>query len=155
MLYSVVLLLHSWLRWGVVLLGVLALSRSLLGWLQRRSWTAVDRRVQVAFVSVFDLQMLLGMTLYFALSPLTPRSFEAFRMTLGISQLSFFGLEHPLMMLLALTAAHAASAMSRRDGPAQQRHRTWAIGLVIAALLIAFAIPWPAMSVGRPLIRGF
>ncbi|AKQ63757.1 hypothetical protein A176_000669 [Myxococcus hansupus] len=155
MLYSVVLLLHSWLRWGVVVLGAFALGKSLWGWMRGREWTAVDRRVQVAFVSAFDLQMLLGMTLYFALSPLTPRSFEAFRMNMGISQLRFFGLDHPLMMLLALTAAHAASAMSRRDGPAQQRHRTWAIGLLIAALLIAFAIPWPAMSVGRPLIRGF
>ncbi|WP_163998616.1 hypothetical protein [Pyxidicoccus caerfyrddinensis] len=155
MLYAVVLFLHSWLRWGVVVLGVLTLGRSLLGWLRGREWTRADRRIQVFFVSAFDLQLLLGMTLYFALSPLTPRSMEALRTNLSVSFLRFFSLEHPVMMLLALVAAHVASALSRRADDSQRKHRVWAVGLLMALLLIALGIPWPWLSHGRPLFRSF
>ncbi|WP_426754648.1 hypothetical protein [Myxococcus sp. Y35] len=155
MLYSVVLLLHSWLRWGVVVLGVLALVKSLMGWRRGRDWTSGDRGLQVAFTATFDLQMLLGMTLYFVLSPLTPRSLEALRMNMSIGQLRFFGLEHPLLMLLALTAAHVASGLSRRATSAVAKHRAWALGLLITMLLVVLAIPWPMLSYGRPLLRGF
>lgn len=155
MLYSGVLLLHSWLRWAVVVLGVLALARSLVGWARGRDWTPGDRRLQVSFVSAFDTQMLLGMTLYFALSPITPRSLDALRMSMSIGHLRFFGLEHPLLMLLALTAAHATSAMTRREAPAKSKHRTWAVGLLLAMLFVTLAIPWPGLAHARPLLRGF
>ncbi|AEI64964.1 hypothetical protein [Corallococcus macrosporus] len=155
MLYSVVLLLHSWLRWAVVVVGVLALVKALLGWARGKAWTPGDRGLQLAFVSAFDLQMLLGMTLYFALSPITPRSLDALKMSMSVGHLRFFGLEHPLLMLLALTAAHAASAMTRREAPSRTRHRTWAVGLLLAMLFVAMAIPWPGLSHGRPLLRGF
>ncbi|WP_164013250.1 hypothetical protein [Pyxidicoccus trucidator] len=155
MLYSLVLFLHSWVRWGVVVFGVLALGGSLSGWLRGRDWTRSDRRLQLLFVSAFDLQLLLGLTLYFGLSPLSPRSMDALRMSMSVSFLRFFSLEHPLLMLLALTAAHVASALSRRAEAPTARHRVWAVGLLIALLLVALGIPWPALSHGRPLFRGF
>lgn len=155
MLYPVVLFLHSWLRWGVVVLGVVALGASLTGWLRGRSWTRTDRRLQLLCVSAFDLQLLLGMTLYFALSPFTPGSMDALRTNLSVPSLRFFSLEHPVMMLLALVAVHVASALSRRAEDATRRHRIWAAGLLVALLLVALAIPWPWRSHGRLLFRGF
>ncbi len=155
MLYSTVLFLHSWLRWGVVVFGVLTLARALTGWLRGRDWTRSDRRLQLLFVSAFDLQLLLGLTLYTVLSPLTPRSMEAFRASMSVSFLRFFTVEHPVMMLLALTAAHVASALSRRAGSPRTRHRVWAVGLLVTLLLVALGIPWPGLSHGRPLFRGF
>ncbi|QSQ24404.1 hypothetical protein JY651_05435 [Pyxidicoccus parkwayensis] len=155
MLYAVVLFLHSWLRWGVVVLGVLTLGASLSGWLRGRDWTRSDRRLQLSFVSAFDLQLLLGMTLYFALSPLTPRSMDALRTSMSVTVLRFFSLEHPVMMLLALVAAHVASALSRRADDSGRKHRVWAVGLLVALLFIALGIPWPWLSHGRPLLRGF
>jgi hypothetical protein len=155
MLYTVLLFLHSWVRWGVVVFGLLALAGSLSGWLRRRDWTRADRRLQLLFVSAFDLQLLLGMTLYFGPSPLTPRSLESLQANLSVAFLRFFSLEHPLLMLLALTAAHMASALSRRAEVATARHRVWTIGLLIALLLVALGIPWPGLSHGRPLFRGF
>lgn len=153
MLYAVVLFLHSWLRWAVVVLGVLALGKSLAGWLRGRDWARADRRLQVLAVSAFDLQMLLGMTLYFALSPLTPGSMDALRTSLSVPFLRFFSLEHPLLMLLALVAVHLASALSRRADAPRLKHRAWAVGLLVAALCLALAIPWPGLAHGRPLFR--
>ncbi|MBZ4418866.1 hypothetical protein [Myxococcus sp. RHSTA-1-4] len=155
MLYSVVLLLHSWLRWGVVVLGVVVLGRSLVGWLRGRDWTHSDRRLQVLLVSVLDLQFLLGLTLYSVLSPLTPGTMEAFRTSMSVSFLRFFTVEHPVMMLLALTAAHVSSQLSRRAEAPHARHRVWAVGILVTMLLVVLGIPWPWLSHGRPLFRGF
>lgn len=155
MLYAVVLFLHSWLRWGVVVLGALALGNSLAGWRRGADWTRSDRRLQLLFVSAFDLQLMLGLTLYTVLSPLTPRTSDALRESLSVSFLRFFAVEHPLLMLLALAAAHVGSALSRRAEAPTARHRVWAVGLLVAMLLVALGIPWPGLSHGRPLLRGF
>ncbi|QSQ14551.1 hypothetical protein [Myxococcus landrumensis] len=156
MAYPAVLFLHSWLRWVVVVLCLLSLGRSLVGWLGGREWTRADRRLQLFTVSAFDTQMLLGLVLYFGLSPFTPRSLEGgLRASLAIPTLRFFSLEHPATMLLSLVCAHAASALSQRAPVPVSRHRAWAIGLLLAMVLVSLAIPWPGLPHGRPLLRGF
>ncbi|MBZ4401932.1 hypothetical protein OWM54_35445 [Myxococcus sp. MISCRS1] len=154
--YPVVLFLHSWVRWAVVLLGVLALGRALRGWSGGREWTRGDRRLQVFCVSAFDTQMLLGMVLYSGLSPFTPFSLQGgLRESLAHPTLRFFGIEHPTLMLLALVVAHVGSALSQRADVSVTRHRAWALGLLVAMGLVACAIPWAGLSQGRPLFRGF
>ncbi|MCP3101535.1 hypothetical protein LZ198_21910 [Myxococcus sp. K15C18031901] len=155
MLYPTVLWLHSWLRWGVVLLVLFAVSRSLVGWLRGRERTRGDRLLQVGCVSAFDLQMLLGMLLYFGLSPFTPVATGSFRANLAVPALRFFSVEHPTVMLLALAAAHVGSALGQRAEPSARRHRLWALGLLVAMALVAVGIPWAGLSHGRPLFRSF
>jgi phosphoglycerol transferase MdoB-like AlkP superfamily enzyme len=155
MFYQVVLYLHSWLRWGVVLLGALTLARAVHGWARAREWNQTDRRVQKLFVAFFDSQVLLGLTLYFALSPLTPKSLDAFRVAMSNSMLRFFGIEHAFSMVLALIIAHGASNASRKAEHSTVKHRRWAEGLLIALLFILVGIPWPVLPYGRPLLRTF
>jgi hypothetical protein len=155
MLYQVVISLHSWLRWGVLLVGALTLGRAVHGWARGRDWTWTDRRVQQLFVSLFDSQVLLGLTLYFVLSPLTPRNLDGFRAAMSNSVLRFFGIEHVTAMVLALIVAHGASVASRRAEGSTAKHRRWGVGLLIALLLILVGIPWPVLPYGRPLLRAF
>jgi hypothetical protein len=155
MLHQIVLFLHSWLRWGVVLLGALTLGRALHGWARGRDWTRTDRRVQQLFVAMLDSQVMLGLMLYFALSPLTPKSLDGLRVAMSISVLRFFGVEHASVMVLALIVAHGASIASRRAEDSTARHRRGLVGLLGALLLIAVGIPWPALPYGRPLVRPF
>lgn len=155
MVYQVVLYLHSWLRWGVLLLGALTLGRAMLGWRRGRDWTQTDRLVQKLFVALFDSQVLLGLTLYFALSPLTPRNLDGFRVAMSNTLLRFFGIEHVTAMVLALVVAHGASVASRRAESSTAKHRRWVLGLLIALLLILVGIPWPVLPYGRPLLRTF
>jgi hypothetical protein len=154
-LYTTVLFLHSWLRWGVVLLGLLTLGRALHGWVKHRDWEPADGRMQRLFVRALDIQVLLGLTLYFLLSPLTPRSLDGLRMSMSVTLLRFFSIEHVTAMLLALVAANGFSSASRRAATPTARHRRWAIGLLVVVMLIVTGIPWPFLPYGRPLIRGF
>jgi hypothetical protein len=125
------------------------------GWGRGRDWNQTDRRVQQLFVAFFDSQVLLGLTLYFLLSPLTPKSLDGFRVAMSNSLLRFYGIEHVTAMVLALVIAHGASVSSRQAEGSTAKHRRWMVGLLIALLLILVGIPWPALPYGRPLVRTF
>ncbi|WP_437906744.1 hypothetical protein WME95_01850 [Sorangium sp. So ce327] len=153
MIYSFVLVAHSWLRWVVLLLGLLALARSVRGWAQRGPWTAADRKVGAAFVGSLDAQFLLGILLYTALSPLRPTSLAALKAAMPIAALRFFAVEHIFAMIVAVVVAHVAWARAKRAPDPTAQHRRLAIGVVITLLVILAAIPWPSMVYGRPLFR--
>ncbi len=71
LMYGTVLLLHSLLRWLVLLTGLLAAARGISGWRSRRPWTLPDERAGFWFIMTLDLQFLLGLLLYGVLSPIT------------------------------------------------------------------------------------
>ncbi len=44
-MYPLILTLLSWMRWIVVVVGVLAVARFFVGWLGRKAWTPLDARL--------------------------------------------------------------------------------------------------------------
>ena len=123
--------------------------------LTQRAWTRTDRLVSVAFVAALDTQVLLGLSLYFLLSPLVPKSLAQFKAIMPIGPLRFIAVEHITMMLLALVAAHVTSVLCKRpvDSRARYRRLTWGVAITLTILFLA--IPWPWTPAARPFIRGF
>ena len=152
-LNALVLLLHSWLRWGVLFLGLTTFWQSLTGWISGRNVSPEERHTQLAFISALDIQVLLGLALYFVLSPNTPRSLSALRMSMTNAVLRFFAIEHISAMLVALLLVHFSSVMSRRAIHPAARHRRWFLGMLFALVIIGVSIPWPFFPYGRPLYR--
>src|SRR5690242_8782543 len=106
MLYGVVLLLHSWLRWAVVVLAVVVLTRALATSRGARESVPGDRKLGTALVAALDFQVLLGLLLYFVLSPYVPHTGPDYKAVMKNSMLRFFAVEHITAMLLALIAMH-------------------------------------------------
>jgi hypothetical protein len=152
-MYLVVLTLHSYVRWIVVILAIAAVVRALGGWLGRKEWTALDRRLGVFFSSSMDLQLLLGLTLYIFLSPSTHTAFQNFGAAMSNEVLRYWSLEHIGLMLVAVVLAHVGGALSKRAEAARAKHRQAAVFFGLAILIVLFAIPWPFLPYGRPLIR--
>lgn len=143
---------HSWLRYAVLGLGIALLVTSLRGWRAGRVWSRGDERVQSAFVGVLDTQMLLGLILYFGLSPLAAAARADLGAAMKNPELRFFGVEHIATMLIAVVVAHAGrSRGKRKQGAARQR--TTLITQLLWLVLTLAAIPWPALDVGRPWLR--
>jgi hypothetical protein len=151
MVYALTLFLHSWLRWAVLLTGVLLLVRTARG----RGWRPLDQRAGVAFLAALDLQVLLGLLLYFVVSPLTPKSFADLRAFMPVAPLRFFAVEHFAGMLVALVAAHVGWARGKRAPSDAVRHRRVLVGVAVALLAILASIPWPWLPYGRTLVRSF
>jgi hypothetical protein len=152
-MYLAVLTLHSYLRWIVVILAIAAVVRALSGWLGRKEWTALDRRLGVFFSSSMDLQLLLGLILYIFLSPSTRTAFQNFGAAMSNEVLRYWSLEHIGLMLVAVILVHVGGALSKRADEARIKHRQAAIFFGLAILVVLFAIPWPFLAYGRPLLR--
>src|SRR5262245_15321920 len=98
--YALVLLIHSYLRWAVLLAVVALFVRTLLGWQKARAWQPADERLHSASVGLVDLQFLLGLVLYLLLSPISKAFFADMKYGMKDSSLRFFGLEHVFGMLV-------------------------------------------------------
>ncbi len=150
--YPIVLFLHSWVRWLVLLSGVGALATFWRGALAEQRFAVAESRAMRLFLGVLDTQVLLGSLLYFVFSPLgLPRAGD-FSMVMKNTVLRYFAVEHWFGMLMALVAAHGLWVWAKR-GPVERRRTRalWAVGVTL--LLIVAMIPWPGTPYGRSLFR--
>jgi hypothetical protein len=152
-LYGAVLFTHSYVRWLVLALAVVVLARAFLGWRRGRAWTAADERWHSAFVGIVDLQFTLGLLLYLWLSPVSWAFFRSAGAALRDPMLRFFGVEHVVGMVVAVTLIHMARDRSRRAASDGLRHRQVWITTLVALAIIAASIPWPVFPYARPLLR--
>lgn len=142
MLYSVLLIVHSWLRWAVLAAGLVAVARGGAGTQTAGRW----------FTSLLDFQMLLGLLLYFVLSPITGAALDDFGGAMKVPQLRFFAVEHVLGMLIAIALAHVGRGKVSK-APEHRKARLAAIFYGLALVAILASIPWPGLPAGRPLFR--
>jgi hypothetical protein len=147
-MYPVVLFLHSWVRWIVVISAAVAVVRAFYGWLGKKGWARLDNQLGLLFSTSLDVQMLLGLILYFFLSPITQAAFKNLGAAMSDATLRFFTLEHLLYMLVAVVLGHVGRALSKKATEPVAKHRMAAILFGLATLAILLAIPW-----SRPLFR--
>lgn len=148
-MYSVVLALHNIIRWVALILAIVAVVRSFLGWFGRREWSARDRKLGAYFGMAMDVQMLLGLLLYFVLSPMMRSALADFGSAMSVSDVRFFAMEHALSMFLAVVFAHMGSVFARKAESSPAKFQRAAIFYALALLLIFMAMPWM-----RPLFPG-
>jgi hypothetical protein len=144
--YEIVRILHNLLRWAVVVFGLLAAGRALIGWFGRRGWLPLDNRLGLFFTISLDIQVLLGLLLYFVFSPTTTNYFSRLGEAMSIPQVRFYLVEHSLIMLVALVLAHIGRSRAKKAPNPLARHRAAAIFYTIAIILVLIAIPWTALN---------
>jgi hypothetical protein len=152
-LHDVLLVMHNVLRWIVLAAGGVALARATSAARGGRSWNDTDTRVLRAFVGAFDLQVLLGLFMYFGTSALGVRALALGSAAMKDSVLRFFAIEHVFGMLVAAAVLHVGTARARRlgDAPARQRRTALVVGVALAIVFVS--IPWPFYPSARPLLR--
>lgn len=115
-----VLELHSIVRWVIVIVGVVALVKFASGWLRKSDFTKMDRGLSAGFSGLMDLQVTLGLVLFFW-GGLTGGGFPMFR------------IEHMTVMLVAAILGHLPTFMKKSPNK-------FAVALtaVVGALLLVF-----------------
>ena len=141
-MYGIVLIIHSWLRWAVIAAGIAAVARG----------GARDSNTGRWFTILLDVQMLIGLLLYFVLSPFTKAALGDFGGAMGNSQLRFCAVEHVFGMVIGIALAHIGTAKIKK-APEHRRGRLAMIFYGLALIAILASIPWPGMPAGRPLFR--
>ncbi len=151
-MHPLILALHSLLRWVVIIVGLVACARGLTGWMGAKPWTSADNRAGAFFVIGLDIQLVLGLLLYFVVSPVTTMAFENMEPAMQNSAIRFFLVEHFMLMIVGIALAHVGRALGRRAKADAGKHRLGAIFFGLALLVMLLAIPWPGMPWGRPLL---
>lgn len=147
-IYTVVRTLHLYLRWAVLILAVLVIVKALIGYAQKKDFTAGDARNGLFFMISADVQLLLGLLLYFWLSPVGLKAFSTGQ-AMKVPELRYFAVEHITVMLIAWVLIHVGRSRVKKLRSDVARHKTSLIFYGIALVLILSRIPWTA----RPLLR--
>jgi len=152
-MYSPLLFLHSWLRWAVLLTGIVALVRAIAGMNGKRSWTPADAKPGLFFIISCDLQFLLGLALYLVFSPTVQAAFGNIGAAMRNPEYRFYVVEHALGMFVAIALAHVGRTRSKTAQTDAAKFKGAAIFYGLALLIILASIPWPGMAAGRSLFR--
>ena len=139
--------LHNFLRWVVLLTGVWALIRAAGGLSGRKAFTAADKRAGMFFMISCDVQLLLGLTLYF-LRPWASVLGNQGMAVMRDSVTRFWAIEHISGMLIAIVLVHIGYAAAKSDRPDAARFRRWFWFTLIAILVMLATIPWPGRGPG-------
>ena len=133
-MYPATLLLHSWLRWIVVILAIVAILRAASGRQDRSA---------LLFTIALDVQFLVGILLYTAFSPMTRAAMQNMSAAMHTTAIRFWAVEHPIAMVLAVAFAHVGRSRSKRA----------VVFFTIALVLLLVGLPWPGLPYGRPMLR--
>jgi len=150
-MYQILLLLHSWLRWFVLGAGVLAVFKAYAGWSGNRPFSKGDNALTAAFSGFMWLQVIVGLGLYFGLSPWGLNGLKQYGMKDPTAR--FFGVEHIAVMILAAILAQVGRIALKRAPTDALKHKKAFIYLGIALLLVLLMIPWGIWNPHRPLFR--
>ena len=151
-MYTTVLVLHSWIRWLalVALVGAtLAAARGKVA-----GTTSLVDRWGLAAVTALDIQLLLGLLLYFVLSPNMQAILSNFGAAMKDPTTRFWAVEHTSAMLAAVVLVHVGRVLARKaKTPAAKRTRLL-VCFGLATVLVILGMPWPGRPGGRELFRG-
>ncbi|TWJ03254.1 hypothetical protein JN11_00791 [Mucilaginibacter frigoritolerans] len=127
--------LHSGFRYVVFIMVLLAIIQSLFGWLGKKPYTEVNRRVNLFALISAHTQLLIGIVLYI-LSP----NVQFNSSTMKTETTRYFTVEHWLMMVIAIVLITIGHSKSKKIILPEGKHKTIAIFYIIAFLIIIGAI---------------
>jgi hypothetical protein len=151
---QVLLVIHSLLRWFILLFGLWTVLNAIAGLAGNKAYTAADGRSNFFFMLSMDIQLLVGLGLYFMggwfdrLKDLGNNMKDA--------NLRFFTMEHEMMMIIAWILVHVGRVVVKKAVSSPSKFKKSLIFFGITFLLILIAMPWPFReAVARPWFRWF
>ena len=154
-MYTALLTVHSYLRWVVLLVAILAIVLAIGGLSKGSAWGPADDRSAKWFTMVLDIQMLIGLIIFIFLSPFTAPALSDMSATMKDAGVRFITVEHQVGMIIAVALAHVGRARLRKTADPVRKHKTALIFFGLSLLVMLISIPWPGRPGGRVLFRGF
>ena len=141
-MYSTILILHNIIRWGVLLGGLYAITKSALGLIQKRDYTSKENLAHTIFVAFCHTQLLLGIVLYMVSPNVDAALANGFGAAMKDSYSRLIVLEHITINAIAVALIQVGRTLSKKATDAATKHKKSLIFFSIGLLLILSRIPW-------------
>ena len=133
---------HSGMRW-IVLILILAAIFNAIAAKRSGKYEKKDKMLNLFAMVFLHIQLLLGIVLYFMSDKVT---FAAGWMKNAITR--FCGMEHILIMLIAVTLITIGRKKAEKASLAANKHGAIIKFYIIGLILILAGIPWPFRDLG-------
>ncbi|MCC7025876.1 MAG: cytochrome b [Saprospiraceae bacterium] len=154
-MYTTVLALHSIFRWLVLISLVIAIFQAYKGWILKKPFLSKDNAIRHWTATIAHVQLMIGLWLYFV-SPQMDYFMKNFKEAVHQKDIRFFGMEHSIMMVVAIVLITIGSVIAKRKSTDQDKFKTIAIWFTIGLIIILISIPWSfSPFVSRPNFRSF
>lgn len=141
-MYEFFLSIHSWVRWVILLLALIVILKSFFGWKKKSTYGKADNAMSAALIGCFHLQLLLGLALYFFLSPITQGALQDFGAAMGNAAQRYWAVEHILAMIIGVAVAQIGRTKSKKAISDNKKFKTQFIFYLIALIIILSRIPF-------------
>jgi len=154
-MYTTILALHSIFRWLVLITLVVAIFQAYKGWMLKKPFLSKDNSLRHWTATIAHVQLIIGIWLYFV-SPPMDYFMKNFKDAVHQKEIRFFGMEHSIMMVVAIVLITIGSVIAKRKSTDQDKFKTIAIWFTIGLIIILISIPWSfSPFVSRPNFRSF
>lgn len=137
--YSVLVGAHSHTRWLVLVAGALALVLPQLN----KEHSSKSKLPALIFMIICDLQLTLGLLLYFGDSPFGIKAFsEGMGHVMSTGAIRKIAVEHFMLMLIAFVMAHVAYAKIKATDQQALVKKFSLMFIGISMVCILAGIPW-------------
>lgn len=155
-MFEVVLFIHSWLRWIISFILIIVMLRAYLFWLKKSPYCKKDNILGAILIGSSHLQLIIGLTLYFALSPISQAALNSIGLAMKNTNLRFWGIEHIFTMLLFVIFLQVGRIKAKKAEKSFKKYKITAIYTTIAVILLLLGTPWTfRKDVGRPNFMSF
>jgi hypothetical protein len=150
-MYKLLIVLHSYVRWFVLLSLIIAVYKAFSGFFSNKAFTKNDNAGRHWTATFVHIQLMIGIILYFQ-SPVIKYFFK--NTSSAGAEYSFFGMIHSSLMLVAIVIVTIGSAMAKRKDTDKAKFKTMLLWYSLALVIILVAIPWPfSPFANRPYLR--
>jgi hypothetical protein len=141
-MYPFVKYVHIALFVLVFILGINVIVRALRGRSNNALFTESDRKAGLFFMISLHTQLLIGLALYFFLSPITAAAFTDFGAAMKNPATRLIAIEHISVNIIAVVLATVNNAKNKKAIADAAKHKNALIFTLVALLLILSRIPW-------------
>ena len=124
---NILLMLHSILRWILLLVAIIAMIKFALGWSQGSAFKGMDRGLMSGFNGLMDLQATLGI-IFLLWSGFAGAGFPTYR------------IEHGVTMIIAAAVAHLSARWKNADDKTRFRSNLFIIIGSLVLVLIGISV---------------
>jgi len=135
-------MLHSGWAYITLIILIFAVANALIGFTSKKEFKDKDLRISLFTLIVAHLQLIIGLIAYFVSAQFAYLLEHGMGATMKEPSIRLFVVEHPLMMILAITVITVGFSKHKKQTTDDGKFKTIALYYGIALVFVLSRIPW-------------